>query len=699
MISTSAKWKQWSAEHGTFHIKAELDNGTKLNLTDEDFMLGSVSITDSVSGMGAFNVGGVITNGFNATLNNFTGKFNHYNLAGATIAVKFGIVWEEGSDTNLFDGVSVVLNQRMANDGTTSAQTNFFYTGYIAVEDGKEYTTNFMFSYMCLFDADKQYLGYATVSVDHKFTASVEGEVVAYAVGNGLLPNISTYYLKKAWVDEWIDRGVYTLEKPTSLGSTIKVTGYDYMDRLNKQYGGSYDILTNMFDSTAITQGEQLTQQGGVIPRQGYFVTDYISVYNNSGYKCNFFDFVCLYDSSKNFLDFVLVSDNKIQTYTLAGTVAYIRCMGVSALLPQYYLKSTPNIFHPAMATNNTVLNQDGTTTALANMFVTEYIGVLDCATYITNLEVTYVCCYDSSFNYLGYVNFVGNVSPRTFTTYISGETVAYVRGCSNSSQLSSTYVQFASGTFLYPFPASRMVEYLCETYGVGFNANSWGLDSFNVNEFEYNENTSCRQVLSWIMEIGGGYARVNPQGVIECRKFNRHEWTSDATLNGGTINPWESVSAISGGTFSPWSSVTDYDGGSTGGAEFTLSKIKSLDVYIEDIEITGIKAFYEQDDEQTFELYGSEGYVLGIDNPMVVADNASEIATRVGDLVNGLSFRPFDASIFGDPSFEAGDVIALKDYLGEEHISLITSLTYSLNQAERLECNAETTMQNSYRW
>ena len=74
MIQTSAKWKAWSAEHGTFKVKAVLDNGTQLNLTDEDFMDGSVSITDSVSGMGAFNVGGVITNSFNATLNNFGGK-------------------------------------------------------------------------------------------------------------------------------------------------------------------------------------------------------------------------------------------------------------------------------------------------------------------------------------------------------------------------------------------------------------------------------------------------------------------------------------------------------------------------------------------------------------------------------------------------------------------------------------------------
>ena len=126
--------------------------------------------------------------------------------------------------------------------------------------------------------------------------------------------------------------------------------------------------------------------------------------------------------------------------------------------------------------------------------------------------------------------------------------------------------------------------------------------------------------------------------------------------------------------------------------------KIKSLDVYIEDIIITGIKAIYDNDG-QVEVLYGNEGYVLGIDNPMVSSSNASAVATRVGTALNDLSFRPFNASIFGDPSFEAGDVVALKDYLGEEHISLITSLTYSLNQAERLECNAETTMQNSYRW
>ena len=392
-------------------------------------------------------------------------------------------------------------------------------------------------------------------------------------------------------------------------------------------------------------------------------------------------------------------------TFKTDSSAYYIRGTGLSALRTQAYVKGSSNIFDTTTVTTGKIITRNSATLSdNPNYFTTDFIPVTDNRVYEANFANTFINCYDSNKHFVGTVDsayYIGGQPPsRAYNVFFNGA-VAYIRGSGLIAYQSDTIFQLspnASPTF--PINASEMVENLCTSYGIPFDANSWQLDDFTIDYgFDYNENTSVRQVLSWIMEIGGGYARINPQGTMECKAFNRHEWTSESTLNGGTINPWESVSAISGGTFSPWSSVTDYDGGSTGGAEFTLSKIKSLNVYIEDITITGIKAIYTEDDEQTFELYGSEGYVLGIDNPMVVADNASEIATRVGDLVNGLSFRPFDASIFGDPSFEAGDVIALKDYLGEEHISLITSLTYSLNQAERLECNAETTMQNSYRW
>lgn len=388
MIQTSTKWKEYSRDIGTFHIKAVIDNGTSMTLTDSDFMQGSVSITDSVSGMSEFTVGAVVTNTFNGTLNNFDGKFNNYTLGGARLTVQFGIVYEDGTE-------------------------------------------------------------------------------------------------------EWINRGIYTLEKPTSLGSTIKVTGYDDMDKLNRYYIGKY--------------------------RSGNTLVD-----------------------------------------------------------------------------------------------------------------------------------------------------------------------------FTFPISASTFAQRICEYCGATFG--SWNLASANIDEFEYNESTTCRQVLGWLVQSFGGYARVNNTGSLEIKTFNKHEWSSGTTLDGGTINPWSSVSTYNGGTISPWSAVTDYNGGVTGGAEFTLSKIKSLDVYVEDITITGVRAFaYNTVDEFEFDTVGSSGYVLAIQDNPLVTDNTLTVATRVNNAVNGLTFRPFDANIYGDPSIEAGDAVALKDYLGNEHISIITSLTYSVNQAERLECNAKT--------
>ena len=495
MISTTSKWKDWSAEFGTFHIKATLNNGTSLNLTDEDFMSGSVSITDSVSGMGSFNVGNVITNSFNATLNNFTGKFNSYNLAGATISVQFGIV----STENIYDDSQTSNNRVLNKDtGDVTLFPNMSTSGYTEVEDGATYAVGTgVYIYVCCYDSNKTYIGYVSVQ-DHSFTASINNETVSYVRISFNTPNRGDMFINETY-EEWIDRGTYTLEKPTSLGSTIKVVGYDDMDKMNKYYIGKHPV-------------------GGV-------ETDII-----------------------------------------------------------------------------------------------------------------------------------------------------------------------------FPINAETLAMYLCDECGVDYAVDMWGLDAFQVDEFEYNESTTCRQVLSWVVQIAGGYARVNNIGKLECKTFNRHFWTVGLSLNGGTINPWESIDTYNGGSFSPWSAVTNYDGGGVGGAEFTLSKIKTLNVYVDDITVTGVRAFaYNTVNEFQFDTVGNDGYILAVqDNPLVTEDNTLAVATRVNGQIGGMSFRPFDATIFGDPSFEAGDVIALMDYLGNEHISVITSLTYALNQTERIECNAETPEQAS---
>ena len=494
MITTSQAWKEYSRDVGLFHVNALLDNGTKLHLYDEDFMQGSVSITDSISGMSDFTVGAVITNTFNGTLNNFSGKFNSYNLASATLAVRFGVTFQESEQpTRVEEGlVSSLDGQEYNVDGQIR-------TPFIPVESGTSYRINYDYDHdfvLVEYNADKEFISGVEVmgNADYTFTPSSGTAYIRISFGDyGDVFKYDFHIYDGAdilWGDdaEWIDRGTYTLEKPTSLGSTIKVVGYDDMDKLNRYYIGK--------------------------------------------------------DADNN--------------------------------------------------------------------------------------DIT------------------------------------------------------------FPIYANTLATKLCEYCGVTFG--SWGLAGGTIDEFEYDESTTCRQVLSWIVQSFGGYARINPQGSLDCKQFNANVWDVGDEVQGGVINPWGGAGTVSGGSMNPWSAVTGYDGGENGNIDFTLSKIKSLNVYVEDIAVTGVRAYaYNTVDEFQFNTVGTDGYILAIQDNPLVTDNTLAVATRVYNATKDLKFRPFDASIIGDPSIEAGDIIALQDYLGNAHVSLITSLTYSVNSAERLECNAKT--------
>lgn len=398
MITTSSAWKEYIKNSSVFHVKATMTGGSTLQLTDSDFMMGSVSFTDSMSGMNEIALGSVVTNTFNATLNNNDGKFDSWDWT--EIEVWFGI--------------------------------------------------------------------------------EVNGS------------------------EEWIKRGKYTIDRPSSIGNTIKIECYDYMDKLNTYYSLVTDIT--------------------------------------------------------------------------------------------------------------------------------------------------------------------------------------------------------------YPLEASRVVYYMCQYCGVDYDfagTTGWQFDnSFNVNTAFADLNdeaTTCRQVLSWILQTMGGYARINPSnGKLECKAWNRSQWSTADVIEGGVFQVWNATTAYSGGTMNPWSVVTDRNGGTffDGGGAYALEKIKQQTIMIDDIEVTGIRAFtYNTVDEFDFATAGSGGYILGIqDNPLVGSGSGNDkqtIADRAWANVQGLKVRPFNASMFGDPSIEAGDTIILRDAKDNYYVSIITNLTFSLGNDMRVSCDAETAETN----
>lgn len=517
MISTSASWKVYSDEVGVFHIKGTITSGgTTLNLTDADFMENSVSVTDSISGTQSFNIGSVITNSFKCTLNNYTGKFNNFVLGGAIMTVQFGIVYDEA--------VGVM---------------------------GAEYD--------------------ATASYD----------VGDYCSHNNHVWICTTAVSASAWdssdwtqlTEEWIYRGVYTIEKPTSLGSTIQIVGYDNMDKLNQYYDGKKYAGSNKFNPNSVTVSRYIDSSGNV---------------QNNPYA-----FYCT----------MKIESQEAGAYfeTNAPTSSAICFFSKNELNSHYFISSTT-------PTNGVVFVPSTAQMATMNGYIVPLIESHGTYYYFRAVE---------------------------------GEVLSSM----------PTY-----------YPSDMFAKVLCDRCGVTYDSNMWELDVFDCQPgtMAWNESTTFRQVLSWLLQVSGGYARVNESGNLECKSFN--------------------ISNMGNG--------------------FSLSKLKTLNVFIDDITITGVRAYVNNTvDEFQYSQSGTDGYVIAIqDNPLVrnLATEAPAVATRVGTQINGLTFVPFDASLYGDPSIEAGDYVELVDYLGNQHDSLITSLTYSVNTAERIECNAETPKENS---
>ena len=618
MIQTSQAWKNYAKDNSIYHIKAVLTSadGTVLNLTDEDFMMGSVSVEDSISDYASFNVGSVITNKFKGTLNNTEYKFDDFNFRNATISVQFGIIYDDESE-------------------------------------------------------------------------------------------------------EWINRGIYRVEQPDSLGNTIQLEAYDLMDKMNTYYIGKS------------------------------------------------------------------LSSREV---------------------------STTNLFVTEDAHSGYWLNDDNTTTETGNGYYSDYISVTNGTSYVVGSTYGNILCYDSNKTFLGvvpltYINDLGLL----FTASIDGQTVSYIRKNGYEEELESDFVCELLGAFsdiTFPINSDDLVEILADYCGVPVSGSFWTGSSWIIDEFDYEETTTCRQVLSWILQISGKYGRMNEDGELVCKNIDANVCANNFGTVEQFFDPWgsnmlDSLNAnqiyygyytdprtgnvsqrsyfyttdyisvsnatayycgsnmeiplynssktyigyvkpqlyengvyrfntyvpnnavayirfnsgyastafltqsyttkmcfVEGGLFTNWHQTNPYteDGGEyMSGAKFEVSNVMRSKVSVRDISITGVCAYANTDSEESdFAIAGTDGYMLTLsDNPLITTDNMNSIASVVYNSLKYIKFRIFNASALISPDIEAGDSCVVADYRGRLYASLITNMTYKLSGASEISADAETIEDN----
>lgn len=242
---------------------------------------------------------------------------------------------------------------------------------------------------------------------------------------------------------------------------------------------------------------------------------------------------------------------------------------------------------------------------------------------------------------------------------------VITIKALDNMSKFDKIY----DGELAFPATLQKIIRYCCANCGV-LPANSV-FDNYqyevHTNPFQTSENVTYRAIIAYCALLAGCYARCNADGRLELKWYDR--------------NAFDSINGITEENSSYWH----------------IHRFSSLSVNTEDILITGIRVTAADSVEETGDikgetyLCGTEGYVLDISgNPLIEAGRAKEIAEYLATKVVGMKFRAFDASVEGNPAWEAGDAVVLTDRKGNSYYSYITNVSYNIGNYANISCGAE---------
>lgn len=181
---------------------------------------------------------------------------------------------------------------------------------------------------------------------------------------------------------------------------------------------------------------------------------------------------------------------------------------------------------------------------------------------------------------------------------------------------------------------------------------------TFNFPNMNYvvkerpNDELTLREVLGYVAELSGTFAKVNRNGALELR----------------------------------WYEETDTEIGPANRFNFKPSD--------DEIKIKGV--MYSTED--TTYLAGSEDYAIDLtDNPLVSGEY-STLLNNIFDNVKDTVFTPYTSDWQGNPAIQAGDIIKQIDIDGKEYDTLVTKSVYKYRGRSVLEAKGLPEISRGYK-
>lgn len=283
------------------------------------------------------------------------------------------------------------------------------------------------------------------------------------------------------------------------------------------------------------------------------------------------------------------------------------------------------------------------------------------------------------------------------------GETI----GLSCLDSMSKLDEDYAEVSTRYPATARTVALDIATKCGVTLANSNFANSSvvFKVRP----DGCSCRDVLSYLCQATGNYARMTAEDRLMIDWYDPSVWDGEDWLDGEEFDdgsPYQSGDTADGGNFDDYSSGATADGGTFDSlAVASIYKVSSATIMTDDVRITGVRVTAEDEAlpdgtkgrKGETVLAGAEGYVLDVTgNPLIAYGEARATAQRLAARVVGLVFRPFDASCIGDPSWEPGDPAVLTDRLQNTYRAYLTRVCYKVGAYAAVACSAEAPLRRS---
>jgi len=250
------------------------------------------------------------------------------------------------------------------------------------------------------------------------------------------------------------------------------------------------------------------------------------------------------------------------------------------------------------------------------------------------------------------YGEIVEKLNKGIFTVFEAptvGDTITIVA----DDNMAKLDVAYSNSSLEYPATLGEIAADVCSVCGVTLATASFPNSDYVVDERPTESSITCREILSYVAELAGCFARCNTDGEIEIRWY-------EEPLSGNLYDVGKSAYEM------------------------------SYDTY--DTVITGVKI---QDDDGNIYSSGTDDFVIRIkDNPLA-QNNLQSLVENIGSRLNGYTFRSYSVSSPSNPAIEAGDIVYMTDKKGTIHKTLVSSLEYTFGSYETFAADAETPAEN----